>query len=224
MRDAAVGLRTVVGRIAADAAAADGRPVLAAVTGLHSGGKSRVAACIAAGLVERGRRVALIGVAPWSRPRVHFRGGDAVERYHREGVRWEALFDTLVGPLQRSGSISLRTRLLECSRDRWYLQAYDFRDVDVILLVGVFLLRRDLRRRYDSAWWVDASFDASLRRAIRRSRAERDPDAIVSDYQRLYVPAQRLHLASENPIAAATGVIRPAPDASPLLRCTGMTH
>jgi uridine kinase len=224
MRDRSVGVRDIVGRIEADVAKAGSHAVLVGLTGGHATGKGRVAACLAAGLVERGHRVALVGVAPWRRPLLRFRGADAVERYHREAVRWDALFDTLVTPLRRTRTIRTQARLLEASRDHWYLHRYDFRDVAVILLVGIFLLRRDLRERYDSAWWVEDSAAAALRRAILRSRAERDPDAIVADYQRLYFPAQRLHLATEDPVAAADGVLMSSTRSSPMLRCTGMAH
>jgi len=224
MRGHSVGVRTIAGRIAADVAQAGRRPVLVGLTGGHAVGKGRVAACLTAGLVELGCRVALVGAAPWRRPLLRFRGPDAVERYHREAVRWEALFDTLVTPLQQAGSITRRVRLLEASRDHWYMHGYDFREVEVILLVGIFLLRRDLRWRYDSAWWVEDSPDAALRRAIRRSRAERNPDAIVADYQRLFFPAHRLHLEAEDPVAAADGVLLPAGESSPMLRCTGMAN
>lgn len=224
MQGQVVPARAAIERIAADAAAVGHRATLVALSGIHAAGKGRLATCVVAGLVERGLRIALVSVAPWSRPRSGFRGPDAVERYRRDAIRWDALFTTMVEPLRRGRAISLRTRLLESGRDRWYLHGYDFAAVDVILLVGIFLLRPDLRDRYDSAWWVDATFDAAMRRAIGRSRAERDPDAIVGDYQRLYFPAQRLHLQADDPAAAATGVIRPPAEVTPLLRCSGRLH
>lgn len=100
-------------------------------------------------------------------------------------------------------------------------------NVDVILLEGIFLLKRELRGRYDQSWWVDCSFDAALRRAIRRNREGLDPDALVGEFQRVYFPSQRIHLERDEPAAAATGVIASeatGPGATPLLRCTGMAH
>jgi len=224
MRGRAVGVRDMLGRIGANVASAGSRAVLVGLSGGPASGKGRVAACLAAGLVERGHRVALVGVTPWRRPLLRFRGNGAVERYHREGVRWDALFNDLVTPLRRHRSIRTQARLLEASRDHWYLHRYEFRDVAVILLVGIFLLRRELRDRYDSAWWIEGSADAALRRAIIRSRAERDPDAVVADYQRLYFPAHRLHLASEDPRAAADGILVPPAGSGAMVRCGGMAH
>jgi uridine kinase len=47
---------------------------------------------------------------------------------------------------------------------------YEFREVDVILLEGIFLLKQELRAHYDLSIWIDCSFKTALARAIARAR------------------------------------------------------
>jgi hypothetical protein len=124
-----------------------------------------------------------------------------------------------------SGSpLSIRVRPPETPPERSGSQGYEFRDVDVILLVGVFLLLREFRERYDSVWWVEENARAALRRVIHRSRLERNHADLVDEYRRLFFPADRLHFATEQPGAAADGVCAPGSRVSPLLRCTATEH
>jgi hypothetical protein len=59
---------------------------------------------------------------------------------------------------------------------------------------------------------------------IHRSRFERNHADLVDEYRRLFFPADRLHFATEQPVAAADGVIAPGSQVSPLLRCTATEH
>lgn len=202
--------------------------LLVAVSGIHASGKGRVAACLTAALLERGLRIALIGIDAWYNPAsVRRRIPDPVESYYRTAVRWDDLFASVVEPLRRTRSLRAAVRLMETGRDRFYLHRYDFRSVDVILLEGIFLLKRELRDRYDLSWWVDCDMDEALQRAARRSRNGLDPEAVLDDFRRIYLPAQRIHLERDRPAAAATGVIAMTGGvaaATPLLRCGGMPN
>ena len=46
---------------------------------------------------------------------------------------------------------------------------FDFHDVEVIVLEGIFLLKREFRALYDLAFWVECSFETALARALRRA-------------------------------------------------------
>ena len=74
-------------------------------------------------------------------------------------------------------------------------QTYEFRDVDVVLLEGIYLLRRDLRAHYDLAIWLECSFDTALVRALRRGQEGLPPDETIRAYETIYFPAQLIHFA-----------------------------
>ena len=75
------------------------------------------------------------------------------------------------------------------------------------LLEGIFLLRRDLRGRYDLAFWVECSFETALARALARNQEGQSEARLRDDYARIYFAAQRHHIGLDAPAEAADGVI-----------------
>src|SRR5262249_4069049 len=80
------------------------------------------------------------------------------------------LFGQLIDPLRRDGSIRVAATVTRLPENDFFSHTYDYRDVKVILLEGIFLLKRELRSRYDLALWIDCSFDEALERAITRNQ------------------------------------------------------
>src|SRR5262249_55629380 len=112
---------------------------------------------------------------------------------------FEDLFGRLVDPLKRDGGVTLTANLLRLSPEARYPHTYLFRQIDIILLEGIFLLRRDLRHRYDLAFWVDCTFETALERALARNQEGLTRERLLSAYRQIYFPAQRLHLALDWP-------------------------
>jgi uridine kinase len=98
--------------------------------------------------------------------------------------------------------------------------AYRFADVDVIVLEGVFLLRRDLRHHYDLSLWVECSFATALARAVARGQEGLPPAETAEAFETIDFPAQRVHFAADDPRAAADAIVVNDPgrlDADPSL-------
>jgi uridine kinase len=87
------------------------------------------------------------------------------------------------------------------------VHTYEFHEVDVILLEGIFLLKRELRPLYDLAFWLDCRFDVALGRTIARNQEGLSQAEIIHDYTTLYFPAQRLHFERDHPRAVADLVL-----------------
>jgi len=83
---------------------------------------------------------------------------------------------------------------------------YDFRDVDVILLEGIYLLKRAFRRHYNLALWVNCSFETALIRASDESRRVCRP-MNHRGIQTLYFPAQYIHFALDDPRSTADAIL-----------------
>lgn len=181
----------------AERAAACARPDRAAligISGIDGSGKGTVASLLKRELSARGLRVALIGVDPWHNPR-RVRFSD----FYAQAFRFEELFEQLVEPLRAQRSITLFATQIELALDRWYPQLYTFEDVDLILLEGIFLFRRELRERFDLAVWIDCSFETALERALRRNQEGESEEVLRRDYDRIYFPAQRVHFEHDSP-------------------------
>jgi uridine kinase len=205
----------IVDEVAARARLAKRRAPLVAVIGIDGSGKSTLAPVLAAALRQRDLHAAVITVDPWHTPAaMRFNAADPAPHFYRYAFRWEELFERLIDPLRRHRSLSLSLPLLRLADDAWYEHVYEFRDADVVILEGIFILRRALRPRYDVAVWIDCSFETALRRALARDQEGLDEAALRHDYATIYFPAQRLHLHRDQPQAGADVVVNNDVDAA----------
>jgi uridine kinase len=181
------------------------RCALVALTGIDGSGKGFVAARLRARLERAGLRTGVLGVDGWlALPDVRFDPRDPPGTFYRRALRFDAMFAELVLPLRERRSIVLAADFAEETATRYRRHVYAYEDLDVLLLEGIFLLKRELRDgRYDLAAWIDCSFETALERALARAQEGLPPDATVRAYETVYFPAQRLHLARDRPRAAA---------------------
>src|SRR5205809_592232 len=78
-----------------------------------------------------------------------------------------------------------------------------FRNIDIILLEGIFLFKPMYRDHFDLKVWIDCSFATALRRAMARGQEGLPPREAKRAFETIYFPAQRIHLARDNPRKAA---------------------
>jgi uridine kinase len=77
----------------------------------------------------------------------------------------------------------------------------------IILLEGIYLLKRRFQRLYDLSFWIDCSFERALGRAVFRAQEGLSQDATTEAYRTIYFPAQELHFARDDPRSAASGIL-----------------
>jgi len=75
--------------------------------------------------------------------------------------------------------------------------------IDIVLLEGILLFKPAYRDHYDLAVWIECSFEAALERAIKRGQEGLPPTETIRAFKTIYFPAQRIHLARDNPRDAA---------------------
>lgn len=185
---------------------------LVALSGIDASGKGWLAARIAAALEARAVRTAVLGVDGWlNLPPIRFDPERPAEAFYERGIRFEEMFVTLVLPFRDARACHLVARHVDETASAYRPHTYDFGDTDVILLEGVFLLKRAWRSHYDLSFWVDCTFETALERAIRRGQEGLPPAETRRAFAAIYFPAQRLHLAKDAPRAAASYVLRNDP-------------
>jgi len=181
---------------------------LAALSGVDASGKGTLARATAAELERRGLGVALVGLDDWHQPpAVRFGGSEPGEHFYRHAFDFEEVFSQVVEPLRLHRELSLSVRRPHPFTGEPRTLAYDWSDVDVVLFEGVFLLRRDLRPRYDLTVWIDCPFDVALERALRRNQEGLPAAQLIEDYRRIYFPAQQFHLERDRPRESAGVVV-----------------
>jgi uridine kinase len=180
------------------------RRLLVAISGIDGSGKTRVATRLSVMLDARGVRTAVVGIDPWHTSRLdRFAEPDAARSFYENAFRWPELFSELVDPLIRKGSLARTFAVRRLSDDARYLKSYHFRDIAVVLLEGIFLLRREHVGRYDLRVWVDCDFKTALGRALDRNQEGVERGRLERDYREIYFPAQGLHFEYDRPCEAA---------------------
>jgi uridine kinase len=187
---------------------ADGESMLVAVSGIDASGKGYLTKLFVEELQSRGVHAVGINVDGWlNLPEKRFDRDHPAEQFYRHAIRFEEMFEKLILPLKRERSIVLDADLAEETATEYHRHRYEFRDVDVIVLEGAYLLKRAYRGYYDLAFWVECSFETALERALQRGQEGLPPDDTVRAYETIYFPAERIHFARDDPRGSADVVI-----------------
>jgi uridine kinase len=177
---------------------------LIAISGIDSSGKGYTAAALDRALRSEGANVALIGIDGWlNLPSVRFSKTDPGRHFYKNAFRFDEMFSELVDPLVRDGFVDLTANFTEETANQYRAKRYHFADIDTVLLEGIFLLRRDLRQRYDLKIWIECSFATALRRATARAQEGLQGEDTVAAYGAIYFPAQEVHFCEDDPMDCA---------------------
>lgn len=100
---------------------------------------------------------------------------------------------------------------LEPTTDVITRRRLDFSPPVIAIVEGVLLFRAPVLDLLDYAIWIDLKFAESRSRAARRPRDLAyypDSQAILDRYDTRFHPAQRVHLAADDPIGHADAILR----------------
>jgi uridine kinase len=191
------------------------RALLVGISGIDGSGKGLVAAKVAAslgeaaGITDPGYNVAAVGSDGWlNLPQVRFDREDPAEHFYEHAFRFEEMFETLILPLRENRAIDLRMNFTEETATEYREHRYQFRAIDIILLEGIFLLKKSLRHHFDLTCWVDCSFETALARAVKRCQEGLPPLETVRAFTTIYFPAQQIHFERDAPQPAADFILR----------------
>jgi len=180
------------------------KAVLVAISGIDASGKGYVTEKLAAALQAEGFNAAVINIDGWlNLPQVRFDPNDLPANFYRNAIRFDEMFEQLVLPLRSSRSIDLVAKFTQETSIEYLEHRYEFEDIDIILLEGIFLFKRELIHHYDLKIWVDCPFETALERAIARSQEGLSPKETIRAYRTIYFPAQRIHLGLDDARSAA---------------------
>ncbi len=180
--------------------------LLVAISGIDSSGKGYVTKKIARETNKQGLNAIAINIDPWlNPPEKRYSVNNPGEYFYYHAFSFKDLFEQLIYPLQNQRAIYLK-KTLTGQFGIPFEQIYDFQNVDVILLEGIFLFRRTLRANYDLAFWIECSFETALARALQRNQENLSPQAIVNEYNTIYFSAQRFHFRVDRPKSSVDAI------------------
>jgi uridine kinase len=181
------------------------RSALVAVTGIDGSGKGYLALRFSQILQRADLRVGLINIDGWlNLPSVRFSEMNPAQNFYEHAIRFDELFEPLVLPLKANRYAKVEADFAEETASAYRRQTFSFDDIDVILLEGIYLLKRRFQHLYDLSIWIDCTFETALERAIKRGQEGLPPDEVTRAYQTIYFPAQRIHFEIDRPQQAAS--------------------
>jgi uridine kinase len=182
--------------------------MVVAVSGIDGSGKGYVTERIIACIQRKSLHAVTVNVDGWLNfPSRRFHKERPEEHFYRHAIRFDDMFEQLILPLKRQRSIRVEADLAEETATVYHRHVYDFRDVDVIVLEGIYLLKRAFRRYYNLALWVNCSFETALIRALRREQEGLSPDETIQAYQTIYFLAQYIHFALDDLRSSADAIL-----------------
>jgi len=178
----------------------ENRCLLVGVSGIDGSGKGFVARQLEARLALYGVIPAIVNVDGWlNLPERRFKQNDPAENFYENAIRFDQFFTQLVIPLRDRRNVHVVADFTEETASQYHKHTYDFKDVSVLLVEGIFLFKREYRTHFDLAIWVDCSFPTALARAIDRAQEGLSAAKTIAAYEKIYFPAQRIHLNHDNP-------------------------
>jgi uridine kinase len=186
------------------------RAMLVAISGIDGSGKGFLTEQLATRLAEQKPiRVATINIDGWLHlPQRRFSTIKPAEHFYEQGFRFAEMFVQIVLPLRNRRTLRLSAELADATNsDSYRSHDYEFEDIDLILLEGIFLLKRSLRGYYDFTVWVNCSFETAFERALHRGQEGLPPEQLRQDYDTIYFAAQRIHFDRDQPQIAADATL-----------------
>jgi uridine kinase len=180
------------------------RALLVGISGIDASGKGFVSVKVADALRAESLNVALISADDWlNLPHVCVNPGNYAEHFYEHAIRFDEMFKSLILPLGKERGLVLTADIADAIATSYRKHTYEFADIDIVLLEGIFIFKPAYRKQFDLRVWIDCSFECALERAITRGQEGLLPAETIEAFETIYFPAQRIHLARDKPRDAA---------------------
>ena len=182
--------------------------VLIAISGIDAGGKGYFTDRLVGSLQAKGVRAVSINVDAWlSLPDRRFGTSDPPENYYHHAIRFEEMFTETIFPLRDHRSLRVEINYADETATEYRRRSLEFDNVEVILLEGIYLLKRSFQSYYDRSIWIECGFETALERAISRGQEGLPPEETIRDYRTIYAPAQEIHFQRDDPKGVADLIV-----------------
>lgn len=178
------------------------RALLVGISGIDASGKGFVVSNLVELLAQF--NVAVINADGWlNLPHVRFGDADHGRHFYENALRLDEMFERLILPLKQNRSINITTDFTEETATEFRPHNYVFDNIDIILLEGIFIFKRQYADLFDLKIWIECRLETATSRAIARSQEGLTKDETIAAYERIYFPAQRLHFRLDSPQTAS---------------------
>lgn len=196
-------------------------PVRVGIDGFSAAGKSTLADEIHRAIEHRGVTAVRVELDDFKRPRTDRAPGPA--GFYRTAWDLDAIRDHVLSPLGPGGNRTIRTRYFDQQRQAAFpVETRLVPSTAIVVVVGGYLLRPELRADWDFTIFTEIGFDLVLSRGAERDAAWMEsPEAAAEHYRSFYIPAEQLYEREAAPQAHADVVVDNTDFAHPVLHPGG---
>ena len=197
--------KRVVGAIVRKRGAiAPDRAVLVGVSGIDGSGKGFITSKVEQALTDKSLSVAVISADDWlNLPSVSLNRENYAEHFYKHAIRFDEMFERLILPLREHREVDVLADCGDAKATVHRKYRYVFRNIDIVLVEGIFLFKAAYRDYFDLKVWIECSFQTALRRAIARGQEGLPSAETQHAFEAIYFPAQKIHLDRDDPHRAA---------------------
>lgn len=194
------------------------RPYLVAVEGPMASGKGTLAKTLAQELQEKGTKVQVISVDHYMNPGAIRKqvSPDPASAYYEYTINTQALAEHVLKPITELGKLKAEVDVFNVADEQRPLRVkYDVDEDTVVIVEGIFVLKRDIRDYYDKAIYYDMSEDFVRKSAASRNGSSSDkpmlsPEELNARMDARYIPGYEMYLREDNPAGEADIVVERA--------------
>jgi len=176
------------------------RAMLVGISGIDASGKGFLTENLAAQLESADYRCGVINVDAWlNLPHVRFGNIDPGKHFYHHALRLDEMFESLVLPLRSARTARVTVERAEETACFFQPYRYEFDDIDIILLEGIFIFKTRYLHHFDLRIWIECEYNVALHRAVARAQEGLLPEKTIEAYRGIYFPAQRIHFGIDSP-------------------------
>lgn len=175
------------------------RPLMVAIDGIDTAGKTMLAKELAESLRESGAKVIESSMDAFHNPRAirYKRGSENPEGYYRDSFNITALTMSLLAPL-KTGDLWYKAKAFDYTIDKEIASPLKEAKPDSILIFdGVFTHQPELRAYWDYSIYLHIDEEESIKRGLTRNPG--DEEEARRRYKVRYIAGQRLYHAEAEP-------------------------
>jgi uridine kinase len=186
-------------------------PLLVAIDGIDTAGKSKLAKELRFPLRKTKREIIHISLDDFHQPRDfrYRRGKLSAEGYFYDSFNYEIFIRDVMMPLSEGGSRQYRKTYFDHRKNQTTNEDFLTASEDAIVLIdGVFLLRKELFAYWDLKIFVNIRFETCMERALERDLFNLGGVQAVRElYSQRYIPGQQIYLETSHPMQRADIVL-----------------
>ena len=176
----------------------------------NGSGKSTIADSLKLKLQSRGYETYILHIDDFIHPK-HVRYNESKEEwycYYNIQWRYDYLVKEILFHIKNNDQIDKLIEIYDKENDNYILETIGISAGSILLLEGIFIQRKELRKYLDFTIYIDTPKHVRLKRVLERDLYMGEEEDINNKYKRRYFPAEEKYISEYWSIENANFVLR----------------